>query len=294
MRWLEDGRTGVIEQLREQIRGLEQCSLSHSHESISTGIDLFDRFLPDGGWQPGTLVEWLGDEGSCAGTAALASVLPLLKHGALVVVDERLTFYPPALQSLVIDLQRIVFVRPAKQIDALWAVEQSLRCRGVAATCCWLDRPSDQVLRRLQLAAETGSGVGLLLRPMSAQLQPSWAHLRLLVQPLPSVRLWARSVRRRLRVQVLHSRGRKDDAMIDLELSDETGFVHLASPLAASASAADEAGSASQDGAAVYAGQPRRVQPARLFAPSIRRRSHAGHDAGGGSRSAESGRAAAQ
>jgi len=40
--------------------------------------------------------------------------------------------------------------------------------------------------RRLQLAAEQGGGLGLLIRPEAVRHQPSWADVRLLVEPLPT------------------------------------------------------------------------------------------------------------
>jgi hypothetical protein len=43
---------------------------------------------------------------------------------------------------------------------------------------------ADREFRRLQLAAETGGTLGLLVRPAQARDEPSWADLRLLVEPV--------------------------------------------------------------------------------------------------------------
>ncbi len=87
------------------------------------------------------------------------------------------------------------------------ALDQALRCPAVAAVVAWpesLDGKLDgRTFRRLQLAAEQGGGLGLLIRPESVRSQPSWADVRLLVEPLPSTAPYGR----RMRVVLLRCRG---------------------------------------------------------------------------------------
>ncbi|MGE3808517.1 MAG: hypothetical protein AB7K24_27955 [Gemmataceae bacterium] len=123
--------------------------------------------------------------------------------------------------------------RPAHHGDALRAREQALRCRGVALTLCWLDRADERVLRRLQLAAETGGGLGMLVRPARVRALPSWADVRLLVCPLPTL---AAPVRR-WHVEVVACRGGASGGTVELETDHETDPVHLAAPLAPAAPA---------------------------------------------------------
>lgn len=200
--------------------------------------------LPAGGLSSGTILEWLAPDGAGAGTLALKLVAPLLaqlapqvqlaqqtapiRQGVLVVVDGLCEFHPPAVWRLGIPLDRILVVRPRSQNDILWAVEQALRCPGVIATFCRLEKLTDRVFRRLQLAAESGGGIGLFLRAVRFQTQPSWASSRFLVQPQA-----ARSpLARRVHVELLYGRGGVRGGGVELEIDDETGRVSVVSQLA--------------------------------------------------------------
>jgi hypothetical protein len=97
----------------------------------------------------------------------------------LVVIDRGQTFYPPAAALWGIDLDRLIVVRPQSARDELWAAVQSLRSPAVAAVWGMIDRLDSRAFRRLQLAAQAGRTLGLLLRPPSARGQPSWADVRL-------------------------------------------------------------------------------------------------------------------
>jgi hypothetical protein len=72
--------------------------------------------------------------------------------------------YPPALTQLGLPLGRLLIVRVAAAGDVLWVCEQVLRSPAVGALVATLNQCDPYVSRRLQLAAEAGGGVGLLLR----------------------------------------------------------------------------------------------------------------------------------
>ena len=250
---LRSDRASVLESLTEQLRALEENRWVGSGEVISTLSPALDRLLPAGGFRRGALVEWLSS-GSASGAATLALLSArgaLAAGGALVVIDRRRLFYPPAAARLGIALEKIVVVRPASQADHAWALDQALRSRGVAAVWCSLEKQDNRTLRRLQLAAETSGVVGLLLRPQHARHEPSWAELRLWVEPIArSQSLAGRS--RLLRVELLRSRAGPAGGAVELEIpaleeaprtqndpagwrgtNHETRPVYLASQLAA-------------------------------------------------------------
>lgn len=199
--------------------------------------------LPRGGLPEGGLVEWL-EAGAGGGAAALALLAARevcqpaqdrgqdRGRGPLVIVDGRGEFYPLAGAGLGIDLSQTLVVRPRRK-DEVWALDQALRCPGVGAVLGWSGVLGDRTFRRLQLAAEAGGGMGLLVRPPSARSAPSWAHLRFSVAPLVSTEPLAAG-RRRLRVELVRCRGGASGKAVEVEL-DETGVVHLAARLAPAA-----------------------------------------------------------
>ena len=120
--------------------------------------------------------------------------------------------------------------RPASAADAAAALRQALGCTAVGAALGWFAHLSPSDGRRLQLAAETGGGVGFLVRPASAVRLPSFAVLRLLASPVS-----APGFARRLDVEVVRCRGTSGGQSLVLEIDDATGHVRVPPRLAPSA-----------------------------------------------------------
>ena len=247
----------LVQALRQRIDQIEGPRRPRQDAVVSSGCRALDRILPERGFRPGTLVEWLS-----AGEASGAETLALLtarqacgKSGALVVFDQARQFYPPAAVRLGIDPGDLIVVQAANRADNTWAMDQTLRCPGVAVVLAWPDgltwsMPTTQKdletsahgarksqrktlkghdFRRFQLAAEEGGGLGLLVRPQDVQHEPSWADVRLLVEPLPTS---ASGHARRMRIRVLRCRGGTGGRAVEVEINDETHTVHSVSRLA--------------------------------------------------------------
>ena len=236
----------VILQLKERLRQMERSHRKSVEPPCSTGTPL-DQVLPEGGMEWGSLIEWLA-EGEGTGMVTLALIVSshlLCRQGVLVVIDSQRQFYPAALAALGIPLERTVIVQPTNRRDELWAWEQSLRSPAVTLVMGWMESLKEGEFRHLQLAAETGGGMGFLLRAKNFLSEASWAEVRLLVRALPLTLLRSvakrSSARRRLHVEVVRCRGGMGGA-IELELSDEEASVRVVPRLADPASASRSAG----------------------------------------------------
>jgi hypothetical protein len=209
----------IANQLQHSIRCLERSQRVTREVTISSGWAPLDRLLPGGGLRRGSLVEWLSaDMGSDLVTLALGGVRQASgEGGALVVVDRDRQLYPPALAAWGLDLSRLLLVHPASRRDEFWAWDQILRCPGVGVVWGRLEQIDSRGFRRLQLSAESSGCLGILLRPGAARNQPSWADIRLWVQPQPS------ADNRRLRVELLHSRGAGRRGSVQLSLDSWNG-----------------------------------------------------------------------
>ena len=100
-------------------------------------------------------------------------------------IDTAGDFYPPAVVQLGLPLERLLVIRTKRNADALWICEQTLRCKAVAAVVLPIRTIDAYVSRRLQLAAETGGGLGFLLRS-DARRGHTFAATRLQIDPLPN------------------------------------------------------------------------------------------------------------
>ena len=214
----------IVRALRREVSRIEGPDPRNSDNAptIGSGLAELDRILPGGGFRPGTLVEWLAARpGSGAGSLALSTARQaIVPNKALVVMDRLGRFFPPAAAAWGIDSRRLILIRAADEADELWALEQALRSEAVGAVWAKIDRLESRDFRRLQLAAETGGGLGLLLRPAGVQGCPSWSHTQLLVEPIPP---------RRLRVCVVRSRTACAGATVEVTLDNVAEMVPAAS-----------------------------------------------------------------
>jgi hypothetical protein len=215
----------LVQSLRQKIARLEGARRPTSEVPVSSGCRPVDNLLPGQGFRRGTLVEWLArGPGSGVESLALLTAREASREGgALVVFDRTEEFYPPAAIRLGIDPEGMIVVQAASQSDNLWALDQALRCPAVAAVLAWPEGLDGRTFRRLQLAAEQGGGLGLFVRPERARHEPSWAEVRLVVEPLPAT---APDAPRRLKVQLLRCRGGASGGSVEVELDDETHPLH--------------------------------------------------------------------
>src|SRR5438067_4113604 len=137
--------------------------------SFSSGLQPLDALAPGGAFRRGVVHEILADPAD--GTPLFFAMLLARSScggGAIVWCDPGHEIYPPALVAQGIDLDRLFLLQPRTPAEQTWAVGECLKCKGVAAVVAAL-KPSQRLTRlearRLQLAAERGGGVGLLLRP---------------------------------------------------------------------------------------------------------------------------------
>lgn len=246
-----DPRIRVVQELAAQIAALrtgQQAEDLGEVSVLSTGVPELDRCLPLGGVRPNSLVEWLGEPGSGAwvlGTLQAVQACP--DQEWVVLVDPDGEFFPLAACSWGLDLARLLVVRPSSVSHAVWAIDESLRNGAVGAVIGCLERLSSRDSRRLQLAAEVGGRLCVLLRPARARWDPSWAEIRWYVQPVVS----SQHSQRGIQVELLRCRGGLNGAKVTLELDHEAGAVRLASSVAAPAARPRSTGAGFQAAGAV-------------------------------------------
>ena len=94
--------------------------------------------------------------------------------------------YGPGMSALGLSPDRLILVEAARQPDLLWAMEEGARTKGVAAVVAEGAAPGLTAGRRLQLAAEAGNGLVLLLQS-GRNAVPSSALTRWFVASAPSL-----------------------------------------------------------------------------------------------------------
>jgi protein ImuA len=187
---------------------------------------MIDELLPGNAFPKGAIHEILSEPAHGI-PRFFALVLARAITGNIVWCNPSGTLYPPAIAAAGISLDKFFLLHPKSQADQSWAIAECLRCRGVGATVSQVSRLSRIEARRLQLAAEKGGGIGLLLRPMDRNASTYAAATRWLVSPCPGLRTV-----QRWNVQLIHAHGGRIGQTVILEHHRETNTVCAVEKLA--------------------------------------------------------------
>jgi len=181
-------RPALIAALRARIARLERAgaaaALAARGEDAIPLSPPIDSALPWGGLPRAALHEILAAEpGAAAGFAALV----LARAGGTVLwIAPEPDAWPPGLARFGLSPARLVLVRAPRPEDGLWAMEETLRCPAVGAALLAAGAIDLTAARRLQLAAEAGGVLGLLLRPDVDTPAPTAALTRWRIGAIPS------------------------------------------------------------------------------------------------------------
>jgi len=171
-----------LAQVAAQIHALRRRGRATSR--CPSGLAPLDTAL-GGGFLTGAVHELVAaKEGTAAYSVALWTAARAAgRHKWIIYVDTRGDLYPPGVAQLRVPLGRLLVLRVTRPADALWTCEQTLRCRAVAAVLVPLPTIDARSSRRLQLAAEAGGNLGLLIRSDERGGQ-TFAASRLRCEPL--------------------------------------------------------------------------------------------------------------
>lgn len=243
----------LLRTLEENVRRIEGgFGRRDQRRHLSTGLAALDAALPGGGLAAGAVHElvsetdgagswtwalWLAARAAEGGSPAHAgrgasSVTSRRERcppgGYVVWLDGPCDFYPPAAAAWGIDPARLVIVRPADARQAYWIIDQTLRCPAVAAVIGAPPPMQRAEARRLQLAAEAGGGIALLLYARPGKIGDSGAVSRWRIAPAPSAAQGAR----RFCVTVERCRGGAAPPLVLIEVDHVAGLVAVSAVLA--------------------------------------------------------------
>lgn len=251
-----DARPDILRSLREQLLVAGGGAAARRRVCVSTSLELFDAFasVNGSGLATGAIHEVLAEpDAESAGTftALIASAILKAKPGGWIVwSDPHRTLYPPALANTGIALERLMILRPRSPQDELWAVAECMRCTGVAATVAHVGKLTPVQARRLQLAAEQGGGIGVLVRPDDARATNYAAATRWRVSACVSAcasKMAASAASQRWNVELVYGHGGRVGQRFVLEVDRETGRANASAASAVVSDRADAAVAAAND-----------------------------------------------
>lgn len=173
--------------------GFEGAGLA-GRPRLTWGLAAIDQHLPSHGLMLGALHEFAGEgqdlEEGALPAAAIARLIGRLHRqggdGSVLWIGRQRDLYARALPHEGLDPDRLLHLQVRRNADALWAIEEALRCTSLSAVVGEVAALNLTQSRRLQLAAEK-SGVPALLIRRAARA----SDLKNLVrQPIAAVTRW--------------------------------------------------------------------------------------------------------
>lgn len=154
-----------------------------SDPAVPTGFAELDEHLPGGGWPTRCVTEVLSPQPAASEWRLMAPAVRAsgLANRPIVVIGPPRVPCIAGLRHEGIDEHRLIWIRAEQPVERLWAAEHVIRSTGIGALLVWLPHVRPEQIRRLQVAAQSQSGLVFLIRPEQARREASAAPLRLSV-----------------------------------------------------------------------------------------------------------------
>ena len=187
---MTEHKTDIISRLQKDILLWQGFTPPAAGKAKGIGLGPLESAFPNGVFPVGTIHELLcfTPEDAAATGGFMAGILSaLMQHGgACLWISTGHRLFPPALMAFGVEPDRVVFIDVQRERDMLWAMEEALKCRGLAAVIAEVREISFAESRRLQLAVESSKVTGFLLRSDPRKLNTTTCVARWQVSPLPS------------------------------------------------------------------------------------------------------------
>lgn len=187
---MPDAKKDIIDRLQKDILQWEGYKAPTAGTQELVGLGPIEAAFPNGVFPLGTVHELVCSttEQATASSGLITGLLAVLMQngGACLWISLSGTVFPPALGSFGIEPDRLIFIRVIKDEEALWVMEEALKCGGLAAVVAEVKELDFKQSRRLQLAVEQSHVTGFILRNASKKIGSTACAARWQVKPLPS------------------------------------------------------------------------------------------------------------
>ncbi|WP_158829133.1 ImuA family protein [Mucilaginibacter lacusdianchii] len=191
-----EGRKDIIKRLQQDILQWQGIHRPADDSLIQTGLGDLEQAFPGAVFPTGAIHEFLNmkPEHAAACGGFLAGLLSkLMQEGSPGLwISRSRQLFPPALARFGLRPEQIVFLDVRTEKEALWAMEEALKCEGAAAVVAEVSELDFAQSRRLQLAVERSRVTGFVLRHDPTALSATacaarWRITPLLSQPEPGM-----------------------------------------------------------------------------------------------------------
>ena len=185
----EKSKKDIITKLQEEIlllQGFKPASVADQ----SIGLGAIETAFPNAVFPTGAIHEFLCVKPECtaASQGFIAGLLNKLmqKDGICLYISRSRNLFPTALYAYGVEPHRIIFVDLDRERDVLWAMEEALKCKELAAVIAEIRDINFAQSRRLQLALEKSQVTGFVLRTAAERITSTACVARWQITPAES------------------------------------------------------------------------------------------------------------
>jgi protein ImuA len=183
-------KLAIARQLQAEINALQGLG-KLSHEPANDRLAPFSSAFPGNTFPTGTIHEFISYEvAHAAATTGFVSgiISKLSKQGGLCLwVAGGGKIYPAGLKYFGLEPDRIVFIHTTRPKEALWIIEEALKCEALTAVIGEVRELSFSDSRRLQLAVENSGVTGFIHRFSPSAENAVACTTRWKITALPSI-----------------------------------------------------------------------------------------------------------
>lgn len=164
---MKNTKAEILAQLQKEILPLQGFKPVAGFTGFDAGLGFIKTAFPNATFPLGAIHEFICSSpedmsASCGFVSAIVSAI--MQQGGVTLWIGPSIIFPPALKAFGIEPDKVIFVHLQKNKEILWAMEEALRCNGLAAVIAEPGVLGFTESRRLQLAVEQSRVTGFMLR----------------------------------------------------------------------------------------------------------------------------------
>jgi len=182
----------IIQHLQKQILQWEGYKPPAGGHYGALGLGPLEQAFPNRVFPKNGVHELVcaNSEQAAAAGGFVTGIISLMgQDGICVWIGRARHFFAPALANFGIAPHQVIFISLMKDKDALWVMEEALKCPGLTAVICELSEMDFRQSQRFQRAVEHSRVTGFVLRNSANKLSSTACVARWQIKPLPSTDL---------------------------------------------------------------------------------------------------------
>jgi protein ImuA len=187
---MRNTKKAIISRLQKDILHWQGFIPPVADQAKGIGLGPLESAFPNGVFPTGTIHEMIcpTPEQTAATSGLMAGLLGtlMMQGDACLWISTSRKLFPSSLTAFNVEPHRVIFIDLQREKDVLWAMEEALKCEGLAAVIAEVRDINFSQSRRLQLAVESSKVTGFLLRNDPLKLGTTTCVARWKITSLPS------------------------------------------------------------------------------------------------------------